>query len=625
MNFFKTDNGDDELKLEKGITNLASFGLPSKSVKKVMKSRLMSSINDQAELAQYEKMISPIRKLADSLQVPREVNMSMRRRLMNRISLDLGSFSWFDVCEKSIFGRASIATAMIIMISFVSIFTFQLNTPISYAKDSLLFNISGDVYVYRAGMLIPVVDGFVLQEGDKIHTGYGSGVTAIFMDRTMSRVDEESKLNLSKLYSDDFGNTEVTLGVAAGRIWSKVPSLIVGSFNVATLHTVVKVRRNATFDVDVDKEEQVAISVVENFVDVELSSYNPAVKTTVVEGESLIVSEGKNKIVSLDDKDLWLRMNMSKDEFEGQLLAQQGSSDLEDAVGFLPTDKLYGVKMFKENLGMVLGINQREKLENQLNIASKRLAEAEVLIQKGLSGNAEEVLKEYKQIMLDITHEYSDLIGIEDVERQLSAMMAQDKRRYYTTLPGSSLSDVKKVVGEVEFLLANDRVRANQIALNHASDDLYQVFNLLKHGGATMAEVSIEDYPNILQNTLRDLVAYNQHDQDGYFRAAFVTALSDLKTINALHEVVGFNGIINVESVQSRVIDTLDEYFVIANTDSSYDDLLAEFMVLQKDNLDELVELSEFVGVNDQNAATVDIALVGQTVVSDELDLSDTE
>lgn len=609
MNFFKKDNSEDKSRLEKGISDLASFGLPSKSVKKSIKSRLMSSINDQAELKQYEKMISPIQRLADSLEIPRELHMNMRRRIMNRISLDLGSFSWFDVCEKSIFGRAFVASAMIMVISFVSIFTFQLNTPISYAKDSTLYNVNGDVYVYRAGMLLPVMDGFVLQEGDKIHTGYGSGVTAIFMDQTMSRVDEESKLNLSKLYSDKAtGNTEITLGVADGRIWSKVPSLIVGSFNVATLHTVVKVQRNATFDVNVDNDENVAISVVENFVDVELSSYSPAVNTTVVEGESLIVSDGQNKIVSLDDKDAWLRMNMSKDEFESQLLAQQGSADLENAVGFLPTDKLYGVKMFKENLGIVLGINQREKLESQLNIASKRLAEAEVLLQKGLSGNAEEVLKEYKQIMFDITHEYSDLIGIADVEAQLSAMMAQDKRRYYTTLPGSSLYDVKKVVEEVEFLLANDRVRANQIALNHASDDLYQVFNLLKHGGAPMAEVSIEDYPNILENTLRDLATYNQHDQDGYFRAAFVTGLSDLKTINALHEVVGFDGIINIESVQSRVVDTLDEYFLIANIDSSYDDLLAEFEILQNNDLDELVELSEFVGVNDQNAATVDIA-----------------
>ena len=219
MNFFKKDNSDDESRLEKGISNLASFGLPSKSVKKSIKSRLMGSINDQVEMRQYEKMISPIQRLVDSLEIPRELHMNMRRRIMNRISLDLGSFSWFDVCEKSIFGRAFVASAMIMVISFVSIFTFQLNTPISYAKDSTLYNVNGDVYVYRAGMLLPIVDGFVLKEGDKIHTGYDSSVTAVFMDKTMSRIDEESKLNLSKLYIDKAtSNTEITLGVADGRI-----------------------------------------------------------------------------------------------------------------------------------------------------------------------------------------------------------------------------------------------------------------------------------------------------------------------------------------------------------------------------------------------------------------------
>lgn len=608
MIFFWRKKSPSESGVEKRLRRL-NVMVPAGYIKKRIKSRLMSAIRDNADCKEYSNVVTQVHELAQDIVASKELRTTMRRRIMNRISLDLGSYSFFDVLGGGVFNRAFVATAMIFVISFVSIFTFQLNTPISYAKDSVLRNIDGDVYVYRSGMLLPAEDGFVLAEGDKIHTGYDSSATVIFMDDTVSRLGFESKLNLSRLFSEEVtGGTEVVLGVAEGRVWSRVSSLISGSFSVATLHTVTKAERNATFDVNVDTEDKVSISVIENFVDVELSSYSPAVNTTVTEGESLIVQNRRNTIVGLDEKDGWLRMNMSKDEFESQLLAQEDVSNLEEVVGALPTDKLYGVKTFKENLGVVLSINQREKLATQLAIAEKRLAEAEVLLNKGLSGSAEEVLREYKQIMLDTTREYDSLIGIADIEAELDAMILRDKRRYYTTLPGSSLYEVKEVVKEVEFLLANDRIRANQIALHNASDDLYQVFDLLGHGGQTIAEVSISDYPTVLENTFRDLEIYSQEDKDSYIRAAFETGLSDLKTINALKDTFAGEGL-PVADVKGRVVKVLNEYFDVFNTDASYGDLFAEFEVLQKDSLSQLVRLSEFVGVSDQNAATVDVAL----------------
>ena len=509
---------------------------------------------------------------------------------------------------------------MIFVMSFVSIFTFQLNTPITYAKDSVLHNVEGDVYVYRSGMLLTAHDGFVLSEHDKIHTGYDSSVTAVFMDDTVSRVSGESKLNINTLSSDiDVpGLTDITIGVAEGRMWSKVASTT-GAFNVATLHTVVKVDRNATFDVRVAEAESVEISVVENFVDVELSSYSPAVNTTVVEGESLIVNGDESKIVTLDEQDQWLRMNLSKDEFETQLLAQQNSAELEDAVGALPGGTLYGVKTFKENLGVVLSINEREKLENQLMRAQKRLAEAELLVQKGLTGNAEDVLKEYKQIMLTLTQEYPDLIGITEVESQLDSMISRDKRRFHTTLPGSSLYDVKEVVEEVEILLANDRVRANQIALNQSSDDLYQVFNLLEHGGEALAEGAVEDYLITLDAAFKHLDEYSQDDRQGYVHAAFDTAFEDLKTLNALEDVVAEGSSLDVQATRDQLLEMLDVHLMLVEDEELYSEFAYELETLQAEDLAELVELSEFTGVSSTNAATVDVAIDAEDVIAEEV------
>lgn len=619
MNPFKSQSDDlndprlqGELeKLAKRLKKSAVRANPDRAFKKRLKSQLLSAIREKDEIKEYQGLIGSIQKLAQSVSAPQGMRTNMRRKVLNYISLDLGSFSMFEVGFSGVFRRTVWATVMIFVISFVSIFTFELNTPIAYAKDSRLASVAGDVYVYRDGMLQSAWDGFVLEEGDKIHTGYGSSVTAIFMDDTVSRVAGESKLNVKTLYSnpENITDTQVTLGVKEGRVWSKVNSLLDGSFNVATLHTVVTAERNATFDVHASSDEAVEVSVVENFVDVQLSSYSPAVETTVVEGESLIVRGEDSMIVSLDTKDEWLRMNMSKDEFEARLLAQEDSQQREDALGALPTDGMYGVKTFKENLGVVLSLNEREKLQNQIMIAQKRLAEAEFLVQRGLSGNAEEVLREYKQIMLDLSREYPKLVGIAEVEEQLDAMIAQDKRRFYTTLPGSSLYDVKEVVDEVELLVANDRVRANQIALNQASDELYQVFELVEHGGEALAEVSVDDYLVTLDSAFEHLDTYAQGDRAGYVHAAFDTALSDLKTLNALEETLTVDSGLDVTVTRDQVLERLDQYLALVKDEELYSEFAYELEKLQVSELDELVELSEFTGVNEENAATVNVEL----------------
>ncbi|MBT6069277.1 FecR domain-containing protein [Candidatus Peregrinibacteria bacterium] len=609
MNLFKSQDERELKALARRITKASDPVSLGSASKRRLKKRLFAVVEEQSELREYAGLIAKIIKVAEKVKASNEARWSMRRRVLNYISIDLGSFSFLDVCRKGLFGRTSVAVAMIFVFSFVSIFTFDLNTPIAHAKDSKLVSVDGDVYVYRDGMLQIAHDGFAIKEGDKIHTGYDSSATAIFMDDSLSRIASESKINVQKLYSDpyNFASTEVVIGLNKGRIWTKVTSLIEGSFNVATLHTLATADRSATFDVAAVDKESSEISVVENFVNVELSSYSPAVETTVVEGESLIVEGTSSMIVNLDEKDEWLRMNKSKDEFESQLIAQEDSLQREKDVGALPNDKMYKVKMLKENLGGVLSIGEREKLQNQLVTAEKRLAEAEFLIKKGLSGTAEDVLKEYKQIMFDLTRAYPDLIGIAEVEEELSSMLARDKRRYYTTLPGSSLYDVKEVVGEVELLLANDRTRSNQIALNQASDGLYQIFDLVEHGGEAVAEISIEGYTDVVASALENLDRYSQNDKKDYSYVALDTVLSDIKTLNALEEMLSDSELdLDVSITRDAAVEQIQEYLTSVNEDGFYDDMVVELENLTAD-LDELVELSEFTGINEENAATVSV------------------
>src|SRR3990167_528135 len=127
MIFFRKKHGDigSQNEMQFMLKNFHCawlFGVPSRSVKKRMKSRLMSVINDKVELSEYAGVIPSIKVLSDSVSLSRESRVTMRRRIMNRISLDLGSFSFFDVFVRGVFSRAAVASVMIFVVSFVSIF-----------------------------------------------------------------------------------------------------------------------------------------------------------------------------------------------------------------------------------------------------------------------------------------------------------------------------------------------------------------------------------------------------------------------------------------------------------------------------------------------------------------------
>ncbi len=604
-------------KITNHIGRLAQDVTFSSRRKEMLKSRLISRIERDRcheEEALLYRLGQAIYALASYVSIPALMKQHMRRRVVSFASLDLGTFSLWDMVwgrGMRFAGRFALAGVMVFLITFASIFGFPPATQVAFASESVLRDVEGDVYVYRSGMLLPVEEGFVLKEGDRIHTGYGASATALFADDTVSRIAGESKLNIYKLYANPENpeETMIMIGVAQGRMWSKVMGLTKSVFNVATLYALVETDHSATFDVRATEENSTEISVMENFVDVELSSYSPAVKTTVVEGESLVLKDGKSKIVALDTKDEWVRLNLSKDEFETQLLAQEDAENLEGDTGALPDDPLYSMKTFKEDLGVVLSMGEREKLAEELRIASNRLNEAELLINKGLRGSAEKVLVEYKERMLGLIEEYPELLGIASAKEELDAIIARDRRRFNTTLPGSSLYDIKEVVEEVELLLANDRVRANQIAFAQASDNLYQVFELVRLGGEVVALPSLEEYRNAFDRAFSDLSLYEQADRAAYLDEAFEIALNDVKILSALEEVVDVE-VLNVGELKDYIVSKLETYVAQENTEEQYAYVLMEMDILLAPNLLRLVQQSEFTGINSGNAATVDVSVL---------------
>ena len=83
--------------------------------------------------------------------------------------------------------------------------------------------------------------------------------------------------------------------------------------------------------------------------------------------------------------------------------------------------------------------------------------------------------------------------------------------------------------------------------------------------------------------------------------------LSDIKTLNALEEMLSDSELdLDVSITRDAAVEQIQEYLTSVNEDGFYDDMVVELENLTAD-LDELVELSEFTGINEENAATVSV------------------
>ena len=98
----------------------------------------------------------------------------------------------------------------------------------SAAAATTLDEIIGSVVIIRDSQAITVKPGFVLKIDDVIKTGKDSQAVIKFLDQSVSRLSENTEVQISKLFINPLNKTETLVEIVLnrGRLWNRVVNLI---------------------------------------------------------------------------------------------------------------------------------------------------------------------------------------------------------------------------------------------------------------------------------------------------------------------------------------------------------------------------------------------------------------
>ena len=167
--------------------------------------------------------------------------------------------------KKHRLGKALFSLCLLMFILLWAIYTidpsiFILNIDITQADYShtTLVVMKGEVYVNGE----KVGESRILEVWDKIETGSGSRALINFFDNSVTRLRDNTVLEISELdvNPDNRMETNILLKLDAGEVWSKVTKIVTqnSSFEVETYNTIAAVRGSA-FDIAVNNETQTTI------------------------------------------------------------------------------------------------------------------------------------------------------------------------------------------------------------------------------------------------------------------------------------------------------------------------------------------------------------------------------
>ena len=169
------------------------------------------------------------------------------------------------------------------------------------AREAVIDDLMGSVTAISDGEATPGFKGLALLRKDSLETEAGSWSSLEFNDGQFVLIEENSKIEISKL-ADDLKNTEIT--VTEGKIWVSLTNKLSDdeSFEVKTPSCGMSVR-GTVFSVSCDKEGSGRISVYEGTVSVEADekSYEISEKALEITMENGAVKEVRTPRLDYDD------------------------------------------------------------------------------------------------------------------------------------------------------------------------------------------------------------------------------------------------------------------------------------------------------------------------------------
>lgn len=494
------------------------------------------------EEAGFAVLIGKLKQLAEQISPKEYFRVLLKEKLMVLSQYQHQTSFW------NMFQNRGARRAFASVLAFVFVFTvlFNFTFRIDRVEASVLTvleSMSGEVLVVRDGKEISAAAGFVLKADDIIATGSDSKAEIRFLDQSVSRLDENTEIKISRLFVNPLNKTETIVEVIVhhGRIWARVINLInnLSRFQVKANNTVAVAKKKAAFDVSVSSKGKAKVAAIQNKIDLVVATDRKVMETTLVNGFSAETNATITPVKIKGTTDNWVSDNLAEDKVYIESIKQGVKDQIRDQVQLLPGNPFYPVKELSKATKIVLTFDDLERQKMILMKAAENMDEAGLLVEKGDKEKAKTLLLQFQSDIngvLDYVKQAETTDPAEAVELQtrVNELLGIYEKRMAVILPDDALYQVKMAVGETKIIATTNPVQKTEEKLSQASDKLLEANDLVEKGDTASATVQVKAYSSGLSDVISDVKNLTVDDQGRAVSALLDTKAEALKVLSAI-------------------------------------------------------------------------------------------
>lgn len=539
--------------------------------------------------------------------------------------------------------RASLASFLIFVMLLGTLVLLPTDGRILYAaKITFLEEVKGEVYVNREGNVMSVNSNFTLEEGDLIFTRSGSFVTIRYLDDSVTRLGENTSLEIRRLYvqPDNQVETQVELNLVNGQIWAGVYNLVDqdSKFVVETSNAKAMVNSKAAFELKAS-QDATTIAVFDNVVDVTSKAVGDNKVQPVVSGFKAKVEAhtflAYDNGVSIEKNSLkqddWAIMNIELDGKHQEKLKEEGQKLISDKVAS-EESLLSFLGDFKDSTKSLFSNSELEQARNRYISASMGFIKAQQILRDadkiGAANKREAtpLLLQFRTTIRQLMDDQDRLMKTNENEAKrfyddLKSDLALQRKGLSLVLPRENLYAAKEMLSEVSSYLATNEIDKKEYLLAKSRSKLYEAQQLIAKNDLKGAEAIMEAYWKGIDSLISNEKADLTEDGKNALRDLISEQIDQYKILTALQSDLAakgdqkFSGLVNKLKKES-----LDRLTVLVKTFENQglpESMLNEIQSMVESYQEQSTQKNDILIEISQIEATKDLDKVDQEVIVD--------
>lgn len=539
--------------LEEKLKNCCEVSLPEEK-KQQMKKNIFAAIAEKspAQAFGFGLLVEKIREVAEAIRPSEYFRVLLKEKLITLVEFHTENITrrFFPLSK---FSRKMLAGVTAFVFVFVMLFNLDFGVKKAQAAAlTILEYASGEVSVIRSGNVIFGENGFLLKTDDVIKTGPASKAVIRFLDQSVSRLDENTEIKISRLFINPVNKTQtiVELILNRGMLWSRVINLIdnYSHFQVKAKNTVAVAKKKAAFNVAVLPQDKAKVVAVQNKIDIKIATDKNVVETTLAKGFTAEVktasSGAASPIISIDGRGSekekqWVADNLQQDQQYIENVKHEVQDQAKDQVSVLPGNPLYAVKEISENTKIAFTMDEVSRQQKIIDSIAGKLAETQVLFERGEREKAQIQLDDAKRQLDSVVawidaNEASSPATVVDLRAKINQILNFYQKSLSLMLPKDPLYVFKDVIAQMQVQVASDEVIKTEQKLSQAGDKLLEAHDLVEKGEDKLAAEKVQEYSDSMSKVVSDIKDLPSDEKEKAVNAILDSKVEDIKTLNSI-------------------------------------------------------------------------------------------